>query len=781
MFSALTCSIATATLYAQAPAPAAPAAPPSAAPAAPPSTAPAAPSPVVPAAAPPATPAEAPAPAETKAEPASRTNRVERVDVTGRNTETDERRNSSAAKIIITRQDIEQYGDSSLGDMMRRLPGVTSGGRPGRPGAPQMRGMGGGFTQILIDGQRVPPGFSIEQLSPEQVERIEILRAPTAETGARAVAGTINIILREPLRQTNNDFRVAAASERGKVVPDISLTRNDSFGQNGTYNATLTYRTRHQLNDTDGRVTYFDTATGQTTLDEATQARNEDRGENVFGNARVQWRLGNGELFAIQALGGHNTSDNQGVTTLTEFIGPGAPYAKSAFKFDGNFDFARLNANLNKRLNETTRYEVRLGFGRFWSDTALAINQFDTTNALLRRQTTDGDVRDKGWSFAGKVTHNTKSDPSHAISAGWDIEGLKRQENSVTLLNGVPQLAELGTQFDISTQRYAFYIQDEWDPAPNWSANLGLRYEQIETKSTTAGDEFKNTSRVLSPLGHLVWRFASPRRDQIRLSLTQSYRSPSTQQLTARPNLNLSYPVPGGNLFTAPDRAGNPNLKPERANGIDLAYEHYLKSGGVLSANLFGRDIKDLIRNVTALESVSWANDPRYVSRPQNFSKARTYGLELDAKFRLNELFDDLGNLGRLSVKMNASIYNSKVAGVPGPDNRIDSQPRFTGNFGLDYRFPNSPLSVGGNISWTPSYELQQTETLRQTLSTKRVIDTYAVWNFNSATRLRLSVSNISPLDSNTTNVNFDGAIRQTTLSSARTDVNYALRLEMRL
>lgn len=727
------------------------------------------------------TPASTAPPVAPENAPNNRTNRVERVDVTGRNTETDQRRNSSAAKIVITRQDIEQYGDSNLGDMMRRLPGVTSGGRPGRPGAPQMRGMGGGFTQILIDGQRVPPGFSIEQLSPEQVERIEILRAPTAETGARAVAGTINIILREPLRQTNNDIRIAAASERGNVVPDVSVTRNDSFGTNGTYNATLTYRTRHQLNDTDGRVTYFDTTTGQTTLDETTQARNEDRGQNVFGNARFQWRLGNGEQFAIQALGGHNTSDNRGITTLTELIGPGAPYAQSAFKFDGNFDFARLNLNLNKRLNETTRYELRLGYGGFRSDTMLAIDQFDAQKALLRRQTTDADVRDKGWSFAGKLTHNTKSEPSHAISAGWDVEGLKRQENSVTLLNGIPQLAELGTQFDISTLRYAFYIQDEWDPAPNWSANLGLRYEQIETQSTTAGDQFKNTSRVLTPLGHVVWRFASPRRDQVRLSLTQSYRSPSTQQLTARPNLNVSYPVPGGNLFTAPDRAGNPNLKPERANGIDLAYEHYLKAGGVMSANLFARDIKDLIRNVTALESVSWANDPRYVSRPQNFSKARTYGLELDAKFRLNELFDDLGNLGRLSVKLNGSFYNSKVKGVPGPDNRIDSQPAFTGNFGLDYRFPNSPLAIGGNVSWTPSYELQQTETLRQKLSTKRVFDTYAVWNFSSTTRLRLSVSNIAPLNSMTTNVNIDGPIRQTTLSNARTDVNYALRLEMRL
>jgi outer membrane receptor for ferrienterochelin and colicins len=70
-----------------------------------------------------------------------------------------------------------------------------------------MRGLGGGFTQMLIDGQRAPPGFSLDQLTPEQVERIEILRAATAETGARAIAGTINIILREGYRRRLNDLR----------------------------------------------------------------------------------------------------------------------------------------------------------------------------------------------------------------------------------------------------------------------------------------------------------------------------------------------------------------------------------------------------------------------------------------------------------------------------------------------------------------------------------------------------------------------------------------------
>ena len=135
----------------------------------------------------PAAHAQPAAPAAAASAPASTS--LERVEVQGRRDDpTEMRRNASAAKIVIGRQEIEQYGDSTLGDVIRRLPGVTQGGRPGRGGDLRMRGMGSGYTQILIDGERPPPGFSIDQISPDMVERIELLRAPTAETGTRAIA-----------------------------------------------------------------------------------------------------------------------------------------------------------------------------------------------------------------------------------------------------------------------------------------------------------------------------------------------------------------------------------------------------------------------------------------------------------------------------------------------------------------------------------------------------------------------------------------------------------------
>lgn len=704
--------------------------------------------------------------------------RVEAVEVTGKNTASDERRNSSASKIIITREDIEQYGDSNLGDVMRRLPGVTTGGRPGRPGAPRMRGMGGGFTQILIDGQRIPPGFNIEEITPDQVERIEILRAPTAETGARAIAGTINIILREPLRQTSNEVKIGAQEERGKFSPSASWSGNGTIGETGTYNLSASAGGTNLLTSDRSHTTTDLLASGTRILEQFTQGETRAHRENYFVSARAQWRLGVGEQFGVQSFAAHNVAESRSSGSLTQTVGATpAPYALREGLFNGRFDVSRVGVNLNKRFDENTRYELRGGYGKFWSNTDNITEQFAANRVRNLIQTARGDVRDNSGSLGGKVIRNF-TDSSHVVTAGWEWEASNRDEQSVTRLNGVQQLADLGESFDVRTRRMAVYVQDEWDITPAWGANAGLRYETIRTQSSNAQDAFSNTSSVLTPLAHLVWRFAAPSRDQMRLSLTQSYRSPNVGQLSSRPSLNTLYPVPGSNTSLSPDRTGNPSLKPERANGIDLAFERYLKSGGVMSVNVFVRDIKDLMRNVTSLETVSWAPVSRYVNRPQNLGKARVSGIEFDSKFQMREVMDDAPPL---SLRFNLSIYGSKVAAVPGPYNRIDSQPRATGNLGGDYKFVGTPFTVGGNFGWTPAYSTQQTEVTALANSTKRVFDAYALWTVNPSTKLRLTLSNIGPQDSLNTTTVIEGGQRQVVVNSGRSDMSVALRLEMRL
>lgn len=174
---------------------------------------------------PPAVAASAPASAASTAG-----NRLDRVEISSGPTANSRRRNSTASKIVIDREELDRYGDTVLGDVLRRLPGVTLGGRPGRGGDIRMRGMGSGFTQILVDGERAPAGFAVEDLPPDQIERIEVYRAPTAETGARAIAGTINIILREPLQKANHELRFTLGQDRNEPQADFSWTRNLKWG-----------------------------------------------------------------------------------------------------------------------------------------------------------------------------------------------------------------------------------------------------------------------------------------------------------------------------------------------------------------------------------------------------------------------------------------------------------------------------------------------------------------------------------------------------------------------
>ena len=59
------------------------------------------------------------------APPPSKVEPQNHIEVTGRRDAVEQRRLSTAAKIVVTREEIEQYGDLSLGDVLKRLPSVT--------------------------------------------------------------------------------------------------------------------------------------------------------------------------------------------------------------------------------------------------------------------------------------------------------------------------------------------------------------------------------------------------------------------------------------------------------------------------------------------------------------------------------------------------------------------------------------------------------------------------------------------------------------------------------
>ena len=115
---------------------------------------------------------------------------------------------------VITRENIELSLAIDLAELLRFEAGVDIGrnGGPGQTTSVFLRGTESNHTLVLIDGVRINPGTiggaAIQHISPEVIERIEIVKgARSALFGTDAIGGVINIITR---RATDAHFESGA-------------------------------------------------------------------------------------------------------------------------------------------------------------------------------------------------------------------------------------------------------------------------------------------------------------------------------------------------------------------------------------------------------------------------------------------------------------------------------------------------------------------------------------------------------------------------------------------
>jgi vitamin B12 transporter len=104
---------------------------------------------------------------------------------------------------VITRDDIELSLATDLAELLRFEAGIDIGrnGGPGQATSMFLRGTESNHVLVLIDGVRMNPGTlggaAIQHISPEVIERVEIVKgARSALFGTDAIGGVINIITR---------------------------------------------------------------------------------------------------------------------------------------------------------------------------------------------------------------------------------------------------------------------------------------------------------------------------------------------------------------------------------------------------------------------------------------------------------------------------------------------------------------------------------------------------------------------------------------------------------
>ena len=144
------------------------------------------------------------------------------------------KKNSATIVNVASAKLFENTASTNLAESIRFQPGLRVENSCGNCGAVQLRinGLDGQYSQVLLDSSPIFSSLStvygLEQLPVAMIERVEVIRGGgSALFGSNAIGGVVNIITKEPLRNSLQLSHTTNILESGDMEHNTSL--NGSF------------------------------------------------------------------------------------------------------------------------------------------------------------------------------------------------------------------------------------------------------------------------------------------------------------------------------------------------------------------------------------------------------------------------------------------------------------------------------------------------------------------------------------------------------------------------
>jgi len=419
------------------------------------------------------------------------------------------------AELVRTRQ-------STLGETLSSLPGITSSHFGAGASRPIIRGMDGPRVKILSDGSEIQDASTISPdhavaFEPVLAERIEVLRGPSALAyGGGAVGGVVNILDRKvPTRMPEHGLEgsaeVRASSASREKTGAVELTAgagNVAVHVEGVKRDAGDYRVgRHWP---DGR-----------------RVPGSDK-ETQTGSAGLSWIGTDGYLGAAFTR------------EKSEYGLPGHAFENAAG------ELASPVVNL-----DSERWDVR---GEYRNPVA------GIERVRLRASFTDY-IHDEVESSAVATTfknqgHDGRLEFVHAPLAGWHgvfgLQTTRRDFSAIGLEAYVPPTL---------TRKHAAFLTEETTLGAV-RVEAAVRHEWQDVEADVPDKPDSHTRGTSLSLG-AVWKFAPEY--SIGSSLSHTHRLPTAEELYAD----------GPHLATNTFEIGNPNLVKETSNNLDLTLRKF--------------------------------------------------------------------------------------------------------------------------------------------------------------------------------------------------------------
>lgn len=652
----------------------------------------------------------------------------------------------------------QRFEPLTAGDAMKRVPSVTFLSDVLESDGARMRGLDPGYTQILINGERVPGAgadrsFFVDRIPAELIERVEIVRSQSANRSGDAVAGAINIVLRDALAIDGGYVRVGGIHlNDGKVKGTAAAVWGGQVGA--------------------GRLLVGASVQGRRNPKEKMSWRYDAPGEDL-NDTEVQSDVRNGTDYSANAsyvtpLGDKAELRLQGVFVRTDRL----QFEQSTEYDEGVEQPARIkttNVNPLDILTDNWSLDGRIKAQMLGGETTFKLGYAaikDRQDEYEDEITYDDDkkpypeddvfesaktrtrLKDQEWSGALQHRLNLTAQGFDGANLEFGVQLVdKTRDNDVS---------ETGTEVEIDdAPKPRPQIPGPYDPfeavpgglnrikerridpyvmlsgtsgAIKWEA--GLRYETTKVTVTDETADDDDHRRVEND-----YQFLLPSAN-VKISLSEADRiTASVARTVRRPNFNFLSPALLEGEYGDNDFLGDPNLKPESAWGGDLGFEHRIGRRGVAGVNVFYRRITNLIELTNtgdyadeaegnyedaiedgATEEEAAEELTSFVLTATNVGKAEVYGIEFDLSTPL-----DFVGLPDTGVFFNYSILDSEVTDEFG-GRRFNDQAKYVLNagfiqdlrawnaaFGATYRKQGSSFGriVGEEVTTTYGADLE--------------------------------------------------------------------------
>jgi outer membrane receptor for ferrienterochelin and colicins len=655
----------------------------------------------------------------------------------------DARKKATSATLVYTSKDFERFELTTIGDYLRSLPGIVL-DKGNEAKDVKFRGLDKEYTQILIDGERIPDGgekreFQVDRIPLNMVERIEIHRAPSANLDAQGMAGTINIVLKKAIdRKTLRINASLGKIEEQGAVYDAYLQAGTRLGNktnvlfNGGYQTRIAPKTKYKESFKNNILQTGDVEFETKKYKEANFA------------PRIDWRPIAKHQFNFDPLYLYSKEDKDIKKPSYKYTTTG-----STVKIDTTSEKTNeikdrtgwaLRGTYTFKPSSRHQFAFRPIYQKYYEKKDKTTLKYKADGNTLTESSTEKETK-QDREITSRITYlyNAKK---HTIQAGAETSAKDRDRDKIKTKNNTSEKTGAKDRYLAGEDRLNAWVIDEIKIGSRHVLSPGLRAELTQVSTSSKYFTVNNTDTLVNkkyrfntfnPSVNYLFNISND--VTLRANTARTVRRPQFDQLS--PFLERK----SGTLAN-PDNIGNPNLVPERATGTDIGIDFFTgkqNKNGVIGFNTFYRDIKNVIETLVYKEPAT----NRFVSQQVNGGNGKVWGFELDARYTLHTK-----RVGQFIPKINYSILRSEIIDAKtGQLRKFKGQPDYVFNIGMEYIAPGNRFSMGANFNKVPVNNEAETKTdgsyeTKENTDIQR-LDIFASYNLTQKLAIRLAGQNL--------------------------------------